>query len=203
MKKVNLHTDKLNNPFVSPENYFEEFSERLQKRIEGNYEPQKISKKLPFGVPENYFELLPQKIAQRIALLKKKIWYKEPAWQWAMATCTAIVLVFVGQSLWLKVYQNSQEKAEIALLKKLKTIEKEEIEQYLVANHRQMTLLEEIPKSNLEAIEEALEKNTNNDTLLQELPKEVLEETIPQNMLQEMIEEEFLELSKESTKKLF
>jgi hypothetical protein len=199
MKKIEINKHKLNSPFATPEGYFEDFSDKLQKRIEGSYEPEKISKKLPFGVPEKYFELLPQRIAGRIAQQKKQIWYKEPAWQWAIAACSVVLLVWIGQNVWWEVYKNPLEKAEATLITQLKKIDKEEIEQYLVANHRKVVALDEVQQSSIEPNNEVKKKQKNNDTLFQDLPKEVLEEVIPESIFQEVLEENWGDESKEST----
>ncbi len=199
MKKFDINKHKLNNPFVPPESYFADFSDKLQKRIEGSYEPEKISKKLPFSVPEKYFELLPQRIAGRIAQLKKPIWYKEPVWQWAIAVCSVVLVAWIGQNVWWETYKNPLEKAEATLITQLKKIDKEEIEQYLVANHRKVVVLDEVQKSSIEPNNEATKKQKNNDTLFQDMPKEALEEVIPESIFQEVLEENWGDESKEST----
>ncbi|MFN3316593.1 MAG: hypothetical protein ACK40K_07260 [Raineya sp.] len=184
-------------PFTNPENYFEDFSERLQKRIDGETEPKGVSRKLPFAVPEKYFDLLPQRIMKRIASLRKKVWYKEKTtWQWAVATCSFVFLVWFGQNIWFG--SDTKKQAETELIGELKKINKEEIEEYLVANYTKISVLDELPKNVIEIKKDFQQEEKLKDTLFHNLPKETLEEMIPENMLEEILETEFDEQSNES-----
>jgi hypothetical protein len=184
MKKFSLNDKKHETPFVSPENYFENLGERLQKRIQGEQEPVKISRKLPFGVPENYFELLPQRIMKRISSLKPKVWYKErTTWQWAMAACSLVLLVWVGNSWFAE--KNTSKQIEIS--EKLQNIDNEELENYIAFNPHREVIFDEIKETDI-----SLEKiQKSNETITQDLPKEDLEDQLPEHFLQEMLEEEF------------
>jgi hypothetical protein len=188
MKKFSLNDKKHETPFVSPENYFENLGERVQKRIQGEQEPVKISRKLPFGVPENYFELLPQRIMKRISSLKPKVWYKErTTWQWAMAACSLVLLVWVGNS-WFAEKSNSK---QVEISEKLKNIDKEELENYIAFNPHREVIFDEIKDADIisEKFIEEIQKHT--ETKIQDLPKEDLEDQLPEHLLQEMLEEEF------------
>lgn len=194
MKKFDLHKQKIPNPFVEPENYSEKFAENLYKRIEGNEEPARVSKKLPFGTPQNYFELLPQRIMKRIATLKKKVWYREKrTWQWAVLTCSVVFLVWAGQNLLSEYTKSAAEKAEIQLSKKLKSIDKEELEQFLVSNQHKEFVLSELQKVKIEVKDKLTQHSENIDILLQEVSKDDLEEAIPEQFLKEAIDDEALE----------
>jgi len=191
MKKFSLNDKKHESPFVSPKNYFENLSERVQKRIQGEQEPAKVSRKLPFGVPENYFELLPQRIMKRISSLKPKVWYKEcTTWQWAMAACSLVLLVWVGNS-WFAEKSNSK---QVEISEKLKNIDNEELENYIVFNPHKEVIFDEIKKFDI-----SLEKiQKDNEPITQDLPEENLEEQLLENFLQEMLEEELNEVDLEN-----
>ncbi|GAB4123694.1 MAG: hypothetical protein OHK0045_03550 [Raineya sp.] len=191
MKKFKLENTRIEPPFKSPENYFEDFSTKLQKRIEGETEPEGVSKKSPFGVPERYFDILPQKIMNRVTSLRKKVWYKERVtWQWATLACSFLALIWFGQNFWWHTHTSPIGEAEAQLLDELKKIDDEEVEQYLVANKNQDLLLEELRKYNVEVKEMPKKKLNDTSEFLENLPKKDLEEFIPEDMLQEIVEEE-------------
>lgn len=195
MKKFHLNNLNKKNPFTNPENYFEDFYERLQKRIDGETEPKGVARKLPFGVPEKYFDLLPQRIMKRIAS-QKKVWYKEKTtWQWAVTACGFVFLIWFGQNIWFG--SDTKKQTETELVSKLKKIDKQEIEEYLVANYIKISVLDELP-NNIEIKKDFEQKEKVKDTLFHNLPKEALEEIIPENFLEEILENEFDEQSNEN-----
>ena len=194
MKNFNLENKKISPPFGNPENYFEKFSEKLHKRIEGNLEPEGVSKKLPFGIPQNYFEYLPQRIMKRIASLNKKVWYQEKrTWYWAMAACSLFFLIWTRQNLPPEYTKSPIEKVEIQLSEKLKSIDKEELEQYLVSNQHKEFVLSELQKVKIEVKDKLTQHSENIDILLQEVSKDDLEEAIPEQFFKEAIDDEALE----------
>ncbi len=54
------------NPFKTPENYFENFSEEMQIRISEENLKDKFGNSIPFKVPENYFENSKKMFIERI-----------------------------------------------------------------------------------------------------------------------------------------
>ena len=200
MKKFDIKNKKVQTPFTNPENYFETFSEKLQKRIDGEIEPEYISKRTPFGFPEKYFELLPQRIMKRIASAKKKVWYRERySWRWATIACSLLLLAWLGQDVWLYFNQKPIEKAEAKLIEDLKSIDKEDIEHYLVSNQSKVVLFEELQESKIEIKNTPKTKSEKSKGLFDSIPKNDLEELIPEEMWKEVIEEELGEESFEDT----
>lgn len=188
MKKHNPKNEKIPTPFVCPDNYFENFSEKLHKRIAGNIEPEKVSKKLPFGVPENYFELLPQRIMKRIASLNKKVWYQEQrTWQWAVAACSVVFLVWIGLNVASERTKSPTEEAEKQLVENLEKLDKQELEQYLVANHYKEIVFEELQNTKIPIQTQVIKDDA---ALFRDLNKDDLEQAITEDFLREIIEDE-------------
>jgi len=64
------------NPFETPKNYFENFSEEMQIRISEENLKDKFGNSLPFKIPENYFENSKKSFFERI--IKKNRVKKNP-----------------------------------------------------------------------------------------------------------------------------
>jgi hypothetical protein len=169
-------------PFETPPNYFEEFENRLEKRLKGEYEPKGIHKNLPFGLPESYFELLPQKIMQKIQNLRRAwAWYETPFGIWTIRLGVATMIIFAIVLIFPKT-DNSTAVAE--LKKNLETINKKELELYLFAHYQ----------NHLEA--ELFDKDIQLPEMHQYQPdslqirKKDLEEVLPDEHIEEILQQE-------------
>lgn len=85
-----------NNPFKTPEDYFEGFDDRLMERL--SEESSSIPKKDGFEVPDNYFETFHESIVKKIASEETKVISLKPyrKFYYAAASIAAIMLVIVG-----------------------------------------------------------------------------------------------------------
>jgi len=194
MKNFDLDKNKQQPPFGIPENYFEAFAGNVEDRIKGEQVPKKANKKLPFGLPENYFELLPQYIAKRIEALLPKRWYKQPTFQWAVATCSVVLVCTVA---WFNFPDSNKSNIHLAdkeLAESLKTIPKEELIQYLAYHQPEESLVQAQVMGIPQEVYTLKDKPTH-DSALHKIPKnisteELLENDLDRKELEKILEEE-------------
>lgn len=85
-----------NNPFKTPEGYFESFDDRLMKKL--SEESSNIPKEEGFAVPEDYFETLHGKILDKIGAEETKVISLNPykKYYYAAASIAAVILIVFG-----------------------------------------------------------------------------------------------------------
>jgi hypothetical protein len=85
-----------NNPFKTPEKYFEGFDARLMKKL--SKESSNIPKEEGFAVPENYFDSVHAKILDNIAFEERQVITLNPLKKhyYTAASIAAVILLFFG-----------------------------------------------------------------------------------------------------------
>lgn len=85
-----------NNPFKTPENYFEKLSGTLKERL--SEEELKLPEKDGFALPDGYFEDLPAAIKQKLNTEQTKVvqLYAYKKYYWAAAAVAAVFLLTLG-----------------------------------------------------------------------------------------------------------
>ncbi|MCS6794944.1 MAG: hypothetical protein NZ516_03200 [Raineya sp.] len=179
------NNSKIKLPFGTPENYFEEFSSRLEKRLKGEAEPKGLHKTLPFKVPDRYFEWLPQRIMQKIQGMRTQIaWYEKIQWHWIgrMGAVTAVMVLLI---MWFLPQKDTQTENLADLQKELAKVDKKELEYYLIIHHTS-SLEAEILSTNADI-------SINHSENLQDslhLEKKTLEEVLPDENVEEILHQE-------------
>ncbi|MFS4492172.1 hypothetical protein [Maribacter sp. 2308TA10-17] len=91
-----MEASNKNNPFKTPEGYFENFTDGLMDKL--NDEKSDLPKEDGFAIPENYFDGLHKNIQEKLNLEETKVIQLNPWKKYyiAAASAAAIVLIFLG-----------------------------------------------------------------------------------------------------------
>lgn len=91
MKELNK-----NNPFKTPEDYFDDFDARLNEKLFG--QKAELPKQEGFEIPEGYFETVQDEIIKKITTSETKVIQLNPIkkYYYAAASIAATVLLIIG-----------------------------------------------------------------------------------------------------------
>ncbi len=151
------------NPFKTPEGYFENFSDGLLDKL--SEEKLEVPKEHGFAVPEHYFDELNQNILEKIEAQEPKVIRLNPyrKYYYAAASVAAILLLVLGLN------QNAKNEVDFSGLAH------SEIESYFESNEIGLyayEIAEEIPLQELE-ISDIITNQINDENLINYLDENI------------------------------